>query len=159
MKPKTKRPLFVTLLAAVVFSLSAASFAGLITGLTRWQIFVDLGLSLPLLLRMVSGAVWGLVWLVFAWGLWRLLPWARLGTLICWVIYQVTTIGQQVLFTRGNYERERIPLTIGIVLLLTGLVIGGLVHPGVRQAFEDSNTPDPNLQNARDSHQSLITKN
>jgi hypothetical protein len=139
MKPKPKRPLFVTLLAGVVFSLSAVSFASLAVGLARWQIFVDLDLSLPLWLLAASGGVWGLVWLVFAWGLWRLLPWARRGTMVCWVVYQVMTIGQQVLFARGSYERERLPFTVCATILLTALVIVGLMHPRVRQVFEDSN--------------------
>lgn len=148
MKPKQKRPLFVTLLAAVVFFLSAASFAGLINGLARWQIFVDLGLSLPILLRMVSGAIWGLVWLVFAWGLWRLLPWARRGTMICWVVYQMMTIGQQVLLMQGDYERGRIPFAVGITLVLTIVVITGLTLPRVRQAFEGDTDPGLSLQDA-----------
>ncbi len=139
MEPKPKRPLFVTLLAIAVFSLSAASFASLVVGLARWQIFVDLGLSLPLWLLMASGGVWGLVWLVVTWGLWRLLSWARRTTIICLIVYQVMMIGQQVLFMRGDYERDRLPFVISITILVIALVIAGLMRPRVRQAFEDSN--------------------
>lgn len=137
MEPKPKRPLLVTLLAVVVFSLSAASFASLIAGLVRWQTFVNLDMSLPLWLLTAPGAVWGLVWLAFAWGLWRLLSWARRGTIICWVAYQVMVIGQQVLFAQGDYERNRLPFAIGAAILLTALLITSLTHPRVREAFGD----------------------
>lgn len=135
MEPKPKRPLFVTLLAAVVFSLSAASFASLAVGLARWQFLVDRDLSVPLCLLLAWGGLWGAVWLAIAWGLWRLLSWARQGTIICWIVYQVMVIGRQVLFAQGDYERDRLPFAIGMAILFTVLVTAGLMSPRVRQAF------------------------
>ena len=139
MELKSKRPLFVTLLAVVVFSLSAASFASLAVGLARWQIYADWGLSLPLWLPIALGGVWGLAWLVVGWGLWRLLAWAHRTTIVCLVVYQVMVIGQQGLFAQGDYERGRLPFVIGMAILLTALAIVGLMRPRVRQAFENSN--------------------
>lgn len=143
MEPKPKRPLFVTLLAVVVFSLSATSFAGFAVGLARWQIYANWDLSLPLWLPIALGGVWGLVWLVIGWGLWRLLAWARRTTIVCLVVYQVMVIGQQGLFAQGDYERGRLPLVIGMAILLTALVIVGLMHPRVRQVFENSRNHVP----------------
>jgi hypothetical protein len=142
MELKLKRPLFVTLLAVVVFSLSAANLASLVVGLARWQTLDDLGLSLPLWLIMVSGGAWGLIWLAIAWGLWKLLPWARWTTIVCLIVYQVMVIGQQGLFAQGDYERSRLPFAMGISILSTALVIIGLTRPGVRQAFEEGHKND-----------------
>lgn len=135
MKPEAKRPLFVTLLAGGVFSLSAASFSGLIVGLARWQFLADRDLSVPLWLLLAWGGLWGAVWLAMAWGLWRLLSWARQGTIICWIVYQVMEIGRQVLFVQGDYERGRLSFAIGMGILLTILLTAGLMSPRVRQAF------------------------
>jgi hypothetical protein len=143
MEPKPKRPLLVTLLAVVVFSLSAAGFASLVAGLARWQTFTGLSLSLPLWLLIAFGGMWGVIWLVVAWGLWRLLPWAWHTTIACWIVYQVMIIGQQVLFARGDYERDRLPFAIGVTILLTVLLIAGLTLPRVRQAFGKSNDQRP----------------
>jgi hypothetical protein len=138
MSPTSKRPPFVTLLAVVVFILSAASLASLAAGLSRWHLFADLRLALPLWLILTSGSIWGIIWLVVAWGLWRLLPWARRTAIVCFIVYLVVNIGQQGLFAHGDYERARLPFIIGASVLLGALVTWGLTRPRVQQAFEQS---------------------
>ncbi|MBN1429598.1 MAG: hypothetical protein JXB07_14605 [Anaerolineae bacterium] len=136
MNPKDKRPPFVTLLAALVFILSVAGFAGLLVGLARRPVLSNLDLVVPLWLLLAFSGIWGIIWLGIAWGLWRLSSWTRRAAIICFIIYQIVNIGQQGLLARGDYERSQLPFVIGVAVLLSALVTFGLTRPRIRQAFE-----------------------
>ncbi len=141
MTNRKERPILVTWLALAVFFLSAGNLGGVYAGFTRWPVLATLDLALPTWVLMLRGGIWGAVWLFVAWGLWRLLPWARRATIILFALYELTTIGQQVIFTRGVYERGRLPFAIVTAVLLVALVSLVLTRPRIRRAFQGESYP------------------
>jgi hypothetical protein len=130
-----KRPAFVTWLAWAVLILGAVNLGRVYAGWTRRDVYATLDLSLPIWLPMLSGGMWGLIWLAMAWGLWRRLPWARRWMLIAFPVYELMVIGEQAVFARGAYERGRLVFAIGLAVGLT-LFIGLMLNrPRIRQAF------------------------
>jgi hypothetical protein len=135
MRYAKKRPFLVTLLATAVLLLSIANGGrGAIT-LARWPELGALDLSIPLWLVAASGIVWGIVWLVEAWGLWRLWPPARLAGIILFIIYPIHMLGMQAAFTRGPYERGLLPSMAIVSALAAGLVAFILTRPRFRNLF------------------------
>jgi hypothetical protein len=135
-KSRAKRPLLVTLLAAVVFLLSAADFGRAVVALLRRPTLIALNLSIPLWLVAGSGAAWGIVWLAESWGLWALQPRARAAAIILFVLYPITMLGMQAIYAQGAYERDRLPFEAITSALLAGLVALILSRPGIRQSFD-----------------------
>jgi len=135
-KSRTKRPFLVTLLAIVVLLLSIANGGKVIVALTGWAALGALNLSIPLWLVVVTGAVWGVIWLVEAWGLWRLWPPARPAGITLFVIYPIQMLAMQAAFTRGAYELGLLPSEAITSALAAGLVALILTRPGIRHAFE-----------------------
>lgn len=131
-----KRPRFVTILAFSVLFLSTVNLWSVYSAVTRSSLFSTLNLNLPLWLATASGAVWGLLWLVLAWGLWRLYAPARKVTLITLPIYALYRNGIQLIFVTATYERNRLPFLIVVTGTLLIVAILGLTRQNVRQAFE-----------------------
>ena len=133
---RSKRPTTVTCLAIAVFLLSMANLGSAYVGITRRTLFSTLDLSLPLWVATTLGGLWGVVWLAMGWGLWRLKPWARRAMLAVFPLYEIITIGRQVIFARGPYERGRLPFAIGVAILLVLVISFTLTRPRIRRAFE-----------------------
>ena len=136
MPPKIRRPTAVTWLAIAVFLLSVVNLGGVYAGLTRRSVFATLDLSLPIWVIAASGGVWGIVWLAVTWGLWRLRPWARRAMLAVFPLYEIITIGRQVIFAQGPYESGRLPFAVGVAILLVLAISFTLTRPRIRRAFE-----------------------
>lgn len=130
------RPAFVTWLAVAVFLLGVANLAGVYAGLSRWEVFAPLNLTLPLWALMLIRGVWGLGWIALAGGLWGLARWARLAALIAFPLYEAVMIGLQALLARGDYERARLPFAVITAVVLTIALTYGLTRPRIRRAFE-----------------------
>ena len=139
------RPLFVTALAVVVFLLSAVSFASVATGILRWPTYSTLPVIWPLQILIALNAVWGIVWLAEGVGLWRLWPLARRAGTAFFLLYPITILGHQALFTQGAYERAQLPLAITCSLLWVAFAAIGLTQRSIRRAFERK-------REERDSH-------
>ncbi len=51
------------------------------------------------------------------------------------LLYELASLGEQVAFTQGPYERDLLPANIIISVLLVALVAFVLTRPHIRQAF------------------------
>lgn len=131
-----KRPRVVTWLALLVLLLGVANLIGTWGLLVRWQVLTLVDLSLPLWALLVPAVVWGVIWPVIAMGLWGLRPWARLGVLIGFPLYELILVGRQVLFAQGAYSRSALPFKAAFALLLTASIIFVLTRPRIRRAFD-----------------------
>lgn len=129
------RPAVVTWLAGAVLLLAGANGLAAAGGVTRWPLLASLEMALPPWALVAPAAVWGAAWLIVAWGLWRLRPWAWRAALLAFPLYELIVIGQQTAFARGAYERGRLPFSAGLALLLTGIVAFVLTRRRVREAF------------------------
>jgi hypothetical protein len=135
-KPRTKRPFLVTLLAGAVLFLAIANGGRAAVALSRWPALSALTLAIPLWLVAGSGVVWGIAWLVECWGLWMLKPRARAAAMILFVLYPIHMLGMVAIFAQGAYERDRLPSAVITAAIAAGLVAFSLSRPGLRQAFD-----------------------
>ncbi len=138
-----KRPAIVTCLALVVFFLAVANLGSIYFGLAHRSLFASLRLSLPYWVPILLNGAWGILWIVVAWGLWRLLPWARQALMLVFPSYTLGRIGLQLMFAQGDYERGRLPFLSGVALALSMLLIFGMTRPRIQQAFEGMDAEDP----------------
>lgn len=131
-----KRPRLVTWLALLVLLLGVANLIGAYGLLLRWQALTLVELSLPLWALLAPAAVWGVIWPVLALGLWGLRPWARLGVMFGFPLYELILVGRQVVFAQGAYSRGALPLKAALALALTAIIIVVLTRPRIRRAFD-----------------------
>jgi hypothetical protein len=145
-KRDKKRPISVTWLAAGAFCISVGNLIGVYGGLARWSLYTTLALVVSPGLLAGMQAVWGVVWLAAAWGLWRLKPWARPALLIVSPVYAVYQLGMQVFLAQAGYFRGRLPFTAVLAALLLGGIFAVMTRPRVKDAFEitagDENLPE-----------------
>ena len=141
MPASSKRPGVVTTLALAVLLLAVINLTGVFAAVRRWPVYETLDLSLPLWALTAFHAAWGLAWLALAWGLWRMLSWARRGIFVALPVYLLLVLGQQAIFVRGDYERGRLPFLAGLSVLSTALVAFILSRRRIRQAFERHDHP------------------
>jgi hypothetical protein len=147
-RDRARRPAFVTWLAVAVLLLAGANGLAAVGGAVRWPLLTSLELTLPPWALVAPAAVWGAIWLIIAFGLWRLRAWARWALMLAFPLYEIIVIGQQTVFARGGYERGRLPFAAGLAVLLTGAVVFLMTRRRVREAFrptgdtEDSPTEE-----------------
>lgn len=76
-------------------------------------------------LSSIYGIVWGLLALAFAWGLWSLKNWARIGTMILQALNLIAAV--LALFGPGSVN--------WLGALLSGVIIVYLMQSRIREAF------------------------
>jgi len=135
-KSRTNRPFLVTLLAFVVLLLAILNIGKAAVAAGRWSALNALGLSMPTWLLVVTGAVWGAIWLVEAWGLWRLWPPARPAAITLFIVYPIQMLAEQALFVQGPYERGLLPALTVLSALAAALVAFILTRPAILTQFE-----------------------
>jgi hypothetical protein len=136
----SKRPSLVTWLGIGVLLLSAANFLTAISTLMRREILEGLTLSIPFSMLVGLHVVWGILWLIIVWGWWRLKAWARLALPLAFLLYEVTIIGQQMIFARQAYARGRLPFALATAALGIAIIIWIVTRPRVRQIFDSVET-------------------
>jgi hypothetical protein len=129
------RPRSVTLLALLVFSIAAFNVLGLVSGVRRYTLLIRLPLSLPPAVPIVGSAFWSAAFGLLAFGLWRLKPWARPGTLAAVALYLAQFWVERLLLGQSDYIRTTIWFYVGLHTVILILVWGNLLRPKVRQAF------------------------
>ncbi len=129
------RPRSVTLLALGVLSIAAFSALGLVSGLRRYTILSSLPLELPPAVPIASSAIWAVVLGPLAFGLWRLKPWARPGTLAAVTLYLAQFWFERLVFGQSEYIRVTIWFYVGLDAVILLFTWGTLLRPKVRRAF------------------------
>jgi hypothetical protein len=97
--------------------------------------------SLPLSVTGGLAAFWTVVWILLAAAIGFRMRHALTGLLAAWTLYLITTLGSQLLFTVGPYERGRLGGEVLIALLLTGIIALWLTRPAMRGAFQKPEQP------------------
>ena len=110
-------------LARARFALDGQSFAQ------------TLPLAMTLTYLGVGGLAWGSVFVVAAFGVWRLWPWARTLLLAAIIVYQLHIWANHLIFDTSAYSRQVWPFQIGISLAWIVVVWGFLFLPGIRRVF------------------------
>ena len=131
---RSRRPLSVTLLALLVFSVAILNFLRLVITAQKWAFLAGLLPMSPLYL-VLSGLLWCLAGILLAWGLWRGKPWGPKLTLISIVAYTLHYWLDR-LFMPGYPQRNTGGyFLIGVNLLIVFLSLWALSRPRARYFF------------------------
>jgi hypothetical protein len=104
-----RRPRSVTLVGIILFALAAFNGLGAVTAGQRLEALAREPLSVPPVYLLASRAVWALVFVGLAAGLWRLKAWARLGALAAYPLYLAQGWLERLAFARADYVRATLP--------------------------------------------------
>jgi len=94
---------------------------------------------MPLSYLAACGLVWGLVFTVAAFGIWRLWSWARRLVLGAVIVYQLHIWLNHFVFDISDYARQVWPFQAGVSVMWVILTWGFMFWPGVRQLYSSGN--------------------
>jgi len=129
------RPRSVTLVAVLVFSMAVFNLVSFIGVVQAYTVLAGLELALPPWLLAAASAIWTVLFGVITVDLWRLKPWARLGTPAALTVYLAQIWAERLFFGRSDYVRVSTPFYAVMHLVLLALVWGVLWRGKVRRAF------------------------
>jgi hypothetical protein len=102
-----------------------------------------LPLAMPLPYLAAGAWVWGLVFVVAAFGVWRLWRWARALLLGAIVFYQLHIWANHLIFDTSSYSRQVWPFHAGISAAWVIIIWGFLFLPGIWRLY--SSVPSTRL--------------
>lgn len=137
-----RRPTIVTWLAVTVFCLAGINAARVAVSLAEWRLWAGFDQPFPLALRVALSGGMALALGVTAWGLWKLHKRSRLWALILLPLYQVYELTWRLGFARGDYERGRVPFTLGTTIAGIAIAVWILTRRRVIREFERNGTPE-----------------
>jgi hypothetical protein len=133
--PRRKRPRSVHLFALAVLYLGVTNLVRARLALDGQSFAQTLPLTMPLTYLGTCGWVWGLEFVVTAFGVWRLWSWARKLLLVSIMAYQFHIWTNHLMFDMSAYSRLVWPFQIGISVAWIVVVWGFLFLPGIRRVF------------------------
>jgi len=133
--PRRKRPWSVTFFALAVLYLGIVNLARAWLALNGTSFERTLPLTMPLRYLGIGGLAWGCVFVVTAFGIWRVRPWARKVLLGAIVVYQLHIWINHWVYDTSVYSRQVWPFEAGISLMWTLVVWGFMNLPGIRRLF------------------------
>ena len=133
--PSPRRPLIVTILVIGVFCLSIGHALSLGTSLSRRALFLQLDTSFPIEGIIFLSSFWMILWAGVALALWIRFSAIRRTTMIVFVLYHLSRIGQNLLFVEGAYEQGRVPMMILTGFWTTALIVFVLTRHSVKKYY------------------------
>jgi hypothetical protein len=134
--PRRKRLKSVTFLALAVLYLGAMNLARAWLALESQPFTRTLPLAIPLPYLAASALIWGLVFVVAAFGVWRLWPWARALLLGAIVLYQLHIWANHWIFDTSSYSRQVWPFHAGISVAWVVIIWGFSFLPSIRRLYQ-----------------------
>jgi hypothetical protein len=134
MEKHRRRPFVVTLLCYGVFLLGAGYLLKSGQALSHYSLDSRLPLSVPPWYPVLSGGLWGGLWLALAAGLWRGREWARRFTLIALAVQLGVWLADWFLFSRSSIAIQSFWFEFTVRLALSGICAGILLLWGRREA-------------------------
>jgi uncharacterized membrane protein (DUF2068 family) len=98
---------------------------------------LPLSTSMPMTLLAGASVAWGLIFAICSFGLWRLRPWGRVGTLVAVTLYHVNTWFNHIVFDRSDYAQQVLPFSIANTVVVLLAVWGFLNWPSIRRRFNE----------------------
>ena len=120
------RPRSVTLLAWWVLLLGFYQALGALGAMQNYAFLSELPLSVPLPYLVGSRAAWAVVFVVLAFGVWRLRSWGRQGLLVAFPLFLAQAWLDRLAFGQGDFLRQTVLVTAGLhaaSLILVGWVL------------------------------------
>jgi hypothetical protein len=124
--PNTRRGIWLSALVVIFLLLAAAGWLRTQQTLAQWNLLAAWGIWPGPLYNALSGAVWGVVGLPAAWGLWFRKRWAdRLTWIAAW-FYPVAFWLDRLFIARSPEARTGWPFWLAVTLLWLGYVFAVL---------------------------------
>jgi len=121
-----RRPRLVTLVAAWVLISGLLQWTRAATLFARWNLLLELEISLPLPYAIATAAAWGGLLVAASIGLWHMKRWARWLTLAAVTGSQAQSWLDRFLFDRSDYARLSTGFAFGLTALVLALTWGVL---------------------------------
>lgn len=134
-RPKRKRPWHVEYLAALVLGFALLNLLRAIEAGRNWQLLDYLPISVPPLYLLLSGAIWALIGLLLAVGLWFGFRPAWLGAQVVFLFYAGYYWLDRLWLAEPPALAIRWPFLVVLTILLLVLAFGSLWLPGGRAFF------------------------
>jgi hypothetical protein len=141
--PTRRRPWSVTIFSLLVLLLgSGVNLVRADWALRQANALADLPLStsMPMGLLAATSLAWGVAFAICSYGLWRLLYWARIATLVIVTLYHVIIWFNHIVFDRSAYARQVLPFAIVNSLVVLVAVWVFLNWPSIRPLYSDRAT-------------------
>ena len=136
--PRRKRSRSVTLFALAVLYLGLVNVARAWLALNGSSFERTLPLAAPLPYLGLGGLLWGVAFVVIAFGLWRVWLWARKAMLGAILIYQLHIWINHFVFDSSVYSRQVWPFEAGTSLAWIMVVWGFLFLPGIKRLYSET---------------------
>lgn len=131
------RPWSITVLSLGIAAASLSGWLRFIQALLQWQVLQSLDLSVSALYLALTGALWGLLGLVSAVGLWQGWPRARTGTLVLTLLFMLWYWVDFLWLKAPEISRRGWPFSLTLSLLGGGLIMLILFLPSTRTHDND----------------------
>jgi uncharacterized membrane protein (DUF2068 family) len=122
-------------LALAVLYISVENLVFGVQAAVEWPYLSAQPVHVPLAWLIAGKLVWGIVFGVTAWGVWRLKAWGRKLLLIGATLYQVHIWINHLLFDTVAYAWQVRPFQVGITLITLAVVWGYMCLPDVRRLY------------------------
>ena len=133
--PRRKRPRSVTFFALAVLYLGVVNLARAWLALNGSSFERALALRMPMPYLGLGGLIWGSVFVVTAFGIGRVWPWARKALLGAIIVYQLHIWINHFVFDTSSYSRQVWPFAAGISLGWIIVAWGFMFLPGIRRTY------------------------
>ncbi len=128
----------------VVFCLAGVNAARVVVSLNEWTLWTGFDPPFPLALRVILSGGSAFALGASAWGLWNLQRWSRHRALILLPFYQLYELTWRIGFSRGDYERGRVPFALGTTIAGIAIAVWILTRQRVIRQFEWNGTLEEN---------------
>jgi hypothetical protein len=156
MEKRHGQPCLVTLVIYGVFLLGAGYFLQAGQALSHYSLNSQLPLSVPAWYQPLSGALWGVLWVVLGTGMLRRREWARRFSLVVIPLQIGFWLADWWLFSRSKIAIQSFGFDLLLRLLLAGLSVGILLLSGRWDAPGEKDESASALESKRENIQAHV---
>jgi hypothetical protein len=133
--PRTAARRAVAALTLLIAMLGLSNLGRVVLAIGYATRLPDLPMTVTWPYLAVKGGLWGVAFILCAFGLLRLRPWGRWATLAASTLYQAHGWIDRILFDASDYAQRTRPRDLALTLLFLVIVWGVLIWPRVRRLF------------------------
>ena len=115
------RPFSVTLLIALVLIIAIGNLIKTLQTIQKWN-FLDLLLEISPLYFLITGLLWGIIGLVFAWGLWKRESWFFVWIKWITLFYSLQYWFDRLVLTRSGAGNRNLIFTAIMFIFFLGWI-------------------------------------
>jgi thiosulfate reductase cytochrome b subunit len=122
-----------------VLTLAVLHFLRLVNTIAKWDYFITLPLSVPLIFFVLSGLIWGLAALFLGLGLWRGKNWSLRFTHYAAIAFTVYYWVDQLFLSIDPLRKTNFRFLVGANVFLLAIIYWILSRPKAQLFFGEAN--------------------